>query len=176
MSLRFVAKSVIQLISCDICFSIRSSDAAHLESWRIQIFRVKMEKKKHANSQGSSISTFLQLSLCLFLKKQKTSTKKTSCHPSPPLGLHHSLSGGFTFRRRWCYRLRCLGNYLLVLWGCVIVRLLILHRDANHLRLGLIAWGNLWQPTTHLGGAFKKNGTYILYDMYIYVYTSPYDL
>ena len=152
MSLRFVAKSVIQLISCDICFSIRSSDAAHLESWRIQIFRVKMEKKTRKLSRFKYFHFPSTFPLLIF-KKKKTSTKKTSCHPSPPLGLHHSLSGGFTFRRRWCYRLRCLGNYLLVFWRCVIVRLLILHRDANHLRLGLIAWEFLW-PTNHLGGAF----------------------
>lgn len=148
MSLRFVAKSVIQLISCDICFSIRSSDAAHLESWRnSRMFsknKMDLEFEKKTRKKLSSISTFLHLSLCFFLKEKNFNQKK-SFHPSP-LCLHHRrLSGGFTFRRRWCYRLRCLGNYLLVLWRGVIVRLLILHRDANHLRLGLIAWGILWQ-------------------------------
>lgn len=151
MSLRFVAKSVIQLISCDICFSIRSRDAAHLESWRpIHGFFDEQNglgvwKKKHAKNSSPFPS--------LIFKKKKTSTKKI-CPPLTPPCLHHRLSGGFTFRRRWCYRLRCLGNYLLVFWRCVIVRLLILHRDANHLRLGLIAWEFLWQSTTHLGGAF----------------------
>ena len=135
------------------------------------------EKKKHAKLSRFKYFHFPSTFPLLIFKETKNFNQKDILPPPhPPLGLHHSLSGGFTFRRRWCYRLRCLGNYLLVLWGCVIVRLLILHRDANHLRLGLIAWGNLWQPTTHLGGAFKKNGTYILYDMYIYVYTSPYDL
>lgn len=42
-------------------------------------------KKKHANSQGSSISTFLQLFLCLFLKRKKLQPKRHLATPHPPL-------------------------------------------------------------------------------------------
>lgn len=93
MSLRFVAKSVIQLISCDICFSIRSSDAAHLESWRnSRMFsknKMDLEFEKKTRKKLSSISTFLHLSLCFFLKEKKLQPKKifpplTPLPPSPP--------------------------------------------------------------------------------------------
>ena len=82
MSLRFVAKSVIQLISCDICFSIRSSDAAHLESWRIQIFRVKMGKKTCKLWRFKYFHFPSPFPLLIF-KQKKTSTNKNLSTPHP---------------------------------------------------------------------------------------------